>query len=90
MDEPKTEQPFSLQGMPAMAAVTGKAINVTVERFFRRPVIHGNLDYLSNRLSGLPEIVVAGGAVCIVIMVVSTYHHAANRLTLHISPGLIS
>ncbi len=52
MDEPKTDQHFSLQGIPAMAAVTDKAIIATVERFFRRPEIHGNLDYLSNRSSG--------------------------------------
>lgn len=63
MAEPKTDQPYSLQGMPTMAAVTGKVIIRTVEQFLRRPEIHGNLDYLSNRFSGLPRIVVAGGAV---------------------------
>ncbi len=52
-----------------MAAVTGKAKIATVEQFFRRPEIHGNLDCLSNRFSGLPEIVVVGGAVRNTIMV---------------------
>ena len=58
-----TDQPFSLQGMPTMAAVTDKAIVLAVERFFQRPEIRGNLAFLNNRLPGSADIVVAGGAI---------------------------
>jgi hypothetical protein len=54
--------------MVTMAAVTDKAIVPAVERFFQRPEIHGNLEYLSRRLPGSAEIVVAGGAIRNVII----------------------
>ena len=46
-----------------MGAVTDKAIVQAVERFFQRPEIHGNLEYLSHCLPGSAELFVAGGAI---------------------------
>ena len=46
-----------------MTAVTDEAIVLDVERFFQHPEIHGNLEFLSNRLPGSAEIFVVGGAI---------------------------
>ncbi|WP_319405457.1 hypothetical protein [uncultured Desulfosarcina sp.] len=46
-----------------MAAVTDKAIVPVVERFFQRPEIRGNLEFLSSRLPPSAEIFVAGGSI---------------------------
>jgi hypothetical protein len=46
-----------------MATVTDRAIVLAVERFFQRSEIHGSLEYLSDRLPGSAEIVVAGGSI---------------------------
>lgn len=49
--------------MPTTTAVTDEAIVLAVERFFQYPEIHGNLEFLSNRLPGSAEIFVVGGAI---------------------------
>lgn len=46
-----------------MAAVTEKAIVPVVERFFQRPEIRGNLEFLSSRLPASARIFIAGGSI---------------------------
>ncbi len=62
-----------------MAAVTDKAIVLAVERFFQRPEIHDNLEYLSRCLPDSAEIVVAGGAIRNVIIDVLHGHAPPTR-----------
>ena len=62
-----------------MAAVNDKTIVPAVERFFQRPEIRGNLEFLSSRLPASAEIFVAGGSIRNLIIDVLHGHAPPTR-----------
>jgi hypothetical protein len=58
-----------------MARVTDKVVAAAVERFFRRPAVADNLEFLSRRLPAAAQLFIAGGAIR--NLVIETLHGSA-------------